>query len=90
MRGRAAFLAGIALLAGCAGTGERRAAVECLYVIECGENHVKDLSRWTPGANVGKPHVFANHCYLIRHAKGWMLWDTGNADRIATMRGRSG
>lgn len=56
-----------------------------MYVIECGENHVTDVSRWTPGVNVGKPHVFSNHCYLIRHAKGWMMWDTGNADRIATM-----
>ena len=54
-------------------------------MISCGENHVKDVSRWTPGVNVGKPHVFGNHCYLIKHAKGWMLWDTGNADRIATM-----
>jgi glyoxylase-like metal-dependent hydrolase (beta-lactamase superfamily II) len=56
-----------------------------MYVIECGENHVKDVSRWTPGVNVGKPHVFGNHCYLIRHASGWMLWDTGNADRLAAM-----
>ena len=46
---------------------------------------VCDESRWTPGVNVGQPHVFSNHCYLIKHAKGWMLWDTGNADRIAAM-----
>jgi len=72
-------------LAGCAGMGEKPAAVERMYVIECGENHVKDVSRWTPGVNVGKPHVFGNHCYLIRHASGWMLWDTGNADRLAAM-----
>jgi glyoxylase-like metal-dependent hydrolase (beta-lactamase superfamily II) len=56
-----------------------------MYVINCGENHVKDVSRWTPGVNVGKPHVFSNHCYLVKHAQGWMLWDTGNADRLATM-----
>jgi len=73
------------LLAGCAGTGGGPASVERMYVINCGENHVKDLSRWTPGANVGKAHVFSDHCYLIRHAKGWMLWDTGNADRLAAM-----
>ena len=60
-------------------------SVERMYVIECGENHVKDISRWTPGVNVGKPHVFGNHCYLIRHAKGWMLWDTGNADRLSAL-----
>jgi glyoxylase-like metal-dependent hydrolase (beta-lactamase superfamily II) len=58
-----------------------------MYVINCGENQVKDVSRWTPGVNEGKPHVFSNHCYLIKHGKGWMLWDTGNADRIAAMPG---
>jgi N-acyl homoserine lactone hydrolase len=75
----------VALLCGCASMGNKPAAVERMYVIDCGENHAKDLSRWTPGQNVGKPHVFGNHCYLIRHAKGWMLWDSGNPDLIATM-----
>jgi glyoxylase-like metal-dependent hydrolase (beta-lactamase superfamily II) len=46
---------------------------------------VKDLSRWTPNENVGKPWVFADHCYLIKHAKGWMLWDSGNPDEIAAL-----
>ena len=78
-------LAAVALAGGCAQMPSQQAAVERMYVISCGENHVKDVSRWTPGVNVGKPHVFANHCYLIKHAKGWMLWDTGNADRIAAM-----
>ena len=72
------------LLSACAST-PRTPSVERLYVINCGENHVKDLSRWTPGVNVGKAHVFANHCYLIRHAQGWMLWDTGNSDRLAAL-----
>ena len=72
------------LLAGCA-TMQSGSAVERLYVIECGENHTKDLSRWTPGENVGKAHVFGDHCYLIKHAKGWMLWDSGIADRISAM-----
>jgi N-acyl homoserine lactone hydrolase len=35
----------------------------------------------------GKPHVFTNNCYLIRHRTAWMLWDSGNADRIAAMPG---
>lgn len=78
-------VATLALLAACAGTPERLPAVERLFVIECGENHVNDVSRWTPGLNVGIPHVFGNHCYLIRHAKGWMLWDTGNSDRLAAL-----
>ena len=73
------------LLAGCATPTEQTSGVDRMYVINCGENHVKDVSRWTPGVNVGKPHVFSNHCYLVKHAKGWMLWDTGNADRLAAM-----
>ena len=75
----------VALLAACAGTPEGPPAVDRIFVISCGENHVKDVSRWTPGVNVGKPHAFANHCYLIQHAKGLMLWDTGNPDRLAAM-----
>ncbi|MGH8673844.1 MAG: hypothetical protein ACREVG_05995 [Burkholderiales bacterium] len=75
-----------AVVAGCAQMPARQPAVERMYVISCGENHVKNVSLWTPGVNVGKPHVFGNHCYLIKHAKGWMLWDTGNADRIAPRR----
>jgi glyoxylase-like metal-dependent hydrolase (beta-lactamase superfamily II) len=72
--------------AGCATpTQQAGTGVERMYVINCGENHVKDVSRWTPGVNIGQPHVFANHCYLIKHARGWMLWDTGNADRVAAM-----
>lgn len=74
------------ILAGCASTPPT-SGVERMYVINCGENHVKDVSRWTPGVNVGKPHVFSNHCYLIKHAQGWMLWDTGNADRLAALPG---
>jgi glyoxylase-like metal-dependent hydrolase (beta-lactamase superfamily II) len=77
---------GFLLLAACA-SPTQQSGVERMYVINCGENHVKDVSRWTPGVNVGQPHVFANHCYLVKHAQGWMLWDTGNADRIAAMPG---
>jgi glyoxylase-like metal-dependent hydrolase (beta-lactamase superfamily II) len=73
------------LLAACATPGQQTSGVERMYVINCGENHVKDVSRWTPGVNVGKPHVFSNHCYLVKHAQGWMLWDTGNADRLAAL-----
>lgn len=73
------------LVAGCAGVEQRPASVERMFVINCGENHVKDLSRWTPGVHFGEPAVFSNHCYLIRHAKGLMLWDTGNPDRLAAL-----
>lgn len=73
-------------LGACATTSQQAGSgVERMYVIECGENHVKNLSLWTPGVNVGQPHVFGNHCYLIKHARGGMLWDTGNPDSLAAM-----
>jgi glyoxylase-like metal-dependent hydrolase (beta-lactamase superfamily II) len=66
-------------------TVQQTATVDRIYVINCGENHAKDLSAWTPGAHVGEPYVFSNYCYLIRHANQWMLWDSGNPDRVAGM-----
>ena len=59
--------------------------VEKLYVINCGEGVAGDISRWSPGVNVGKSMPFVDTCYLIRHAQGWFLWDTGLADSIAAM-----
>jgi N-acyl homoserine lactone hydrolase len=72
-------------LFGCSSFKEDKASVDRMYVISCGENHTNDVSRWTPGVNVGKPGQFANNCYLIRHAKGTMLWDSGNPDRLAAL-----
>ncbi len=59
------------------------AAVERMYVMNCGENRTADVSRWSPGVNVGQPRVFSNGCYLVKHAQGWLLWDTGNSDAFA-------
>jgi len=77
-----AAAAALAILAGCATTGTQN-TVQRLYVIPCGENRTTDASLWSPGVNVGKPMEFSNNCYLIRHAQGWMLWDTGNSDALA-------
>ena len=74
------------VISGCATTSNQPAAVERMYVISCGENHVKDLARFTgQPADKDKAVVFSDYCYLIEHARGWMLWDTGNADRLAAM-----
>jgi glyoxylase-like metal-dependent hydrolase (beta-lactamase superfamily II) len=65
--------------------------VERLYIIDCGHSIGPDKSRWTPGVDVGKPLDMVGNCYLIRHAQGWMLWDTGVTDEIAKLpTGRSG
>jgi glyoxylase-like metal-dependent hydrolase (beta-lactamase superfamily II) len=63
--------------------GQTASTADRLYVINCGENHAKDLSPWTTTADQGKPYVFSNNCYLIKHRSDWLLWDSGNEDRIA-------
>lgn len=85
--GNHALFFAIALIAGCAAgtSGERPASVERMYAFNCGESTVQDVSRWTPGVNVGKPGAFSANCYLIRHTKGWMMWDSGINDNVATM-----
>jgi len=60
--------------------------LERLYVLDCGEAHVADQSRWSPGVNVGKPIDISDNCYLIHHKLGWMIWDTGVPDSIAAMK----
>src|SRR3954451_12315204 len=59
--------------------------VDRLYILNCGEGVSGDISRWSPGVNVGQPMDFVDNCYLVHHARGWLLWDTGVADAIAAM-----
>ena len=56
-----------------------------LYVMDCGRNVGKDQSRWSPGVNEGQPIEFSDNCYLMRHDKGILLWDTGVPDAVAAM-----
>lgn len=62
-----------------------KTGVEKLHVLNCGEGTAGDISRWTPGLNEGKTMDFVDTCYLIKHARGWFLWDTGIADSVAAM-----
>jgi N-acyl homoserine lactone hydrolase len=59
--------------------------VDKLYILDCGQGHAADESRWTVGVNVGKPIDISDNCYLIHHAKGYFLWDTGISDQVAAM-----
>src|SRR5207244_1520918 len=68
------------LLAGLASAGLQR-----LYALDCGRNIGKDQARWSPGVNEGKAIEFSDNCYLIRHDKGLLLWDTGVPDAVAAM-----
>ena len=59
------------------------AGVDKLYVMDCGQISAPDQSRWSPGINVGVPIQLSDNCYLIHHAQGWFLWDTGLPDAVA-------
>lgn len=76
-----AFTALVTLVFGL--TAAASAAVERLYVLNCGEARVDDISVWSPGVDVGQARTFSNNCYLIRHGQDWLLWDTGVPDEWA-------
>ncbi len=87
-----ALAAGLALSLGVAQSFSQPASaqggksgVERLYVLNCGEGVAGDISRWSPGVNEGKSMDFVDNCYLIKHSRGWFLWDTGLTDAIAAM-----
>src|SRR2546430_17718494 len=66
-------------------SAQTKSGVDKLYILNCGEGVAGDISRWSPGVNVGKSMDFVDNCYLIKHAQGWFLWDTGVTEAIAAM-----
>lgn len=48
-----------------------------LYRLDCGRSLANDESVWTPGENVGRDIEFSSTCWLIKHGREWLLWDTG-------------
>src|SRR2546422_8925352 len=62
-----------------------QSGVERFYILNCGEGMAGDISRWSPGVNVGQSMPFVDNCYLLKHTQGWLLWDTGVADAIAAL-----
>ena len=68
-----------------AASSQAKSGVDKLYILNCGEGVAGDISRWSPGVNVGKSMDFVDNCYLIHHTQGWLLWDTGVTDAIAAM-----
>jgi glyoxylase-like metal-dependent hydrolase (beta-lactamase superfamily II) len=64
----------------------KASGVDKMYVLDCGHGRAPDESaRWTPGSNIGKPLDISVNCYLIHHAQGYFLWDTGLSDRVAAL-----
>jgi len=55
-----------------------------LYVLDCGRLDIRDLRMFDDsGALDGKAGTMSDPCFLIRHPKGLLLWDTGLGDAIA-------
>lgn len=55
-----------------------------LYVLDCGRIEVKDFGFFTDdGKPTGKGRTLSDPCFLIRHPKGTLLWDTGLDESIA-------
>jgi N-acyl homoserine lactone hydrolase len=57
--------------------------IEKLYVLYCGDIALTDASSFTPGAS--GPGALSVTCYLIKHGRDWVLFDTGLPDAIAAM-----
>ena len=71
---------------GALATGSAQAAgLERLYILNCGEGMAGDISRWSPGVNVGQSMPFVDNCYLLKHTQGWLLWDIGVPEAIAAL-----
>jgi N-acyl homoserine lactone hydrolase len=66
-------------------SAQTKSGVDKLYILNCGEGVAGDISRWSPGVDVGKSMPMAENCYLMHHTQGWLLWDTGVPDAIAAM-----
>jgi len=66
-------------------SAQTKSGIDKLYILNCGEGVAGDISRSSPGVNVGKSMNFVDNCYLMHHTQGWLLWDTGVTDAIAAM-----
>jgi glyoxylase-like metal-dependent hydrolase (beta-lactamase superfamily II) len=54
-----------------------------VYVLDCGHLHLQDGARVSPNM-AGKPVDLLDSCYLIHTAQGYVLWETGAPDALAT------
>jgi N-acyl homoserine lactone hydrolase len=55
-----------------------------LYALDCGHAAFGDMGQFSDtGEYDGKPGEIADPCFVIRHPKGILLWDTGLGDKFA-------
>ncbi len=54
-----------------------------LYVLDCGSMAIRNMGLFSDtGAYEGRPGTIVDPCFLIRHPKGTLLWDTGLSDSL--------
>jgi glyoxylase-like metal-dependent hydrolase (beta-lactamase superfamily II) len=59
-----------------------------LYALDCGHATFQDMAQFSDtGEYDGKSGDIADPCFLIRHPKGILLWDTGLGDKFAANLG---
>ncbi len=84
-----AFLTGIAVWSVAIGATQDVTNTR-LYVLDCGHAGFKDMGMFSDtGEYDGRPGAVADPCFLIRHPKGTLLWDTGLGDKLAETKGGS-
>lgn len=81
-----AGIAGSASRSSSASAAENDGTAERLYILNGGLGHSGNLNSW---ANMtvppGTPVDISAYAYLIKHANGWMMFDTSTNDIISTM-----
>jgi glyoxylase-like metal-dependent hydrolase (beta-lactamase superfamily II) len=56
-----------------------------LYALDCGRAKIKNMGFFSDtGEYDGKSGSIVAPCFLVRHPKGWLLWDTGLSEKTAS------
>ena len=66
-------------------SAQTKSGIDKLYILNCGEGVAGDISRWSPGVNVGKSMDFVDNCYLmgaISFANSFALRRYSHTNRI--------
>jgi glyoxylase-like metal-dependent hydrolase (beta-lactamase superfamily II) len=59
-----------------------------LYALDCGRIDESSFGGYSDtGEYDGKPRTMSAPCFLIRHPKGTLIWDTGLGDKYAATKG---
>lgn len=78
----------VAALSGPVARAAEAVASPRLYTFDCGHFDAKNLAPFSDtGEYDGKPGKLVDTCFVIRHPKGTLVWDTGLGDALAAKPG---